>query len=57
MWNLKNNITAFIYETETDSQTQKTNIDIENQRENVARGEGSITSVGLTDTHHYIYNI
>ena len=40
MWNLKNNITAFIYETETDSQTQKTNIDIENQRENVARGEG-----------------
>ena len=48
MWNLKYNTNELIYETETDSQTQKT--DLPRDR----GGERWIGSLGLADTNYYI---
>ena len=51
MQNLKKNTNEFIYKTEIDSQTQKTNYGCHRGKEN---GEGKMRSLGLTDTHYYI---
>ena len=50
MWNLKNNTNESIYKTETDSQTQKTNLWLPKGK---GFGEGEIRSMGLTDTDYY----
>ena len=46
MWNLKYDTNKLIYETETDSDTEK--------RLPVAKGEGWIRSLGLADANYYI---
>ena len=50
MWNLKNNTNECIYKTETDSQTQKTDLWLPKGR---GRGEGQIRNMGLTGTNDY----
>ena len=50
MWNLKYDTNEVIYKTETDSQTQKTNLWLPKGK----GGEGYIRSLGLTDTHYYV---
>ena len=50
MWNLKNDTNELIYKTETDSQTQKTNLWL-------PKGEGvrdKLEVWGLTDTYYYV---
>ena len=52
MWNLENDTNKFLYKTETDSQTQTTNL-----RFTKGKGkEGQIRSLALTDTCYYIQN-
>ena len=51
MWNLKYDTNGLIYKTETGSQTQKTNLGLPKRK-----GGVQIRSLGLADTHHYIYN-
>ena len=53
MQNLKKDTNEVIYKTETDSQTQKTNYGCQRGKEN---GEGKMRSLGLTNTHYYIWN-
>ena len=48
MWNLKNNTDESVVKTETDSQTEKTNLWLPKGRK-----EGQIKSVGLTDINCY----
>ena len=51
MWNLKNNKNESIYKTETDLQTEKTNLRLPKGR---GKGEGQIRNMGLTDTNYYM---
>ena len=48
MWNLKYNTNELIYETETDSQTQRTDLVAKGER---GLGEGWIGSLGLADAN------
>ena len=48
MWNLKSDTNELIYETETDSQTRRT--DLPRGRE----GEGWTGSLGLADANYHI---
>ena len=48
MWNLKYDTNELIYKTETESQTQKTNLWLPKGK------EGQIRSMGLTDTKYSI---
>jgi len=49
----KNNTNDFIYKTEIDSQTWKTNLWLPKRTEG---DKGLIRSLGLTDTHYYREN-
>ena len=51
MWNLKNDTNELIWETETGSQTQETNLWLPKGK---GRGEEYIRKLGLTCTHYYI---
>ena len=51
MWNLKIDTNELIYKTETDSQTEKTNLWLP---EGKGGGEGYLRRLGLTYTHYYI---
>ena len=51
MWNLKYDTNELIYETETDSQTQKTNVWLPKGKQG---GEGYIRSLRLADTKYYM---
>ena len=51
MWNLKHD-KNFIYETETDSQTYRT--DLWFAKEEAGVEEGRIRSLGLADANYYI---
>ena len=53
MWNLKYNTSELIYETETDSQTWRTDLWLLRGR---GGGEEWIGSLGLADTNYYIQN-
>ena len=53
MWNLKYDTNEPNYETETDSQTQRTDLSLPRGRE---VGEGWIGSLGLVDANYYIEN-
>ena len=48
---IKNDTNGLIYKIETNSQTLRTNLP-----KGKGDGEGKIRSLGLTDTHYYIYN-
>ena len=50
MWNLKYDTNELIYETETDSQTQKTDLQLPGGEEGA--GEGWIGSLGLADANY-----
>ena len=50
MWNQKYDTNELIYKTETDSQTQKTNLWLPQRR---GCGEGQIRCIGLVDTNYY----
>ena len=50
MWNLKYDTNDLIYETETDSQTQRTDMWLPRGRE---LGEGWIGSLGLAEANKY----
>ena len=50
MWNLKYDIDELIHKTETDSQTEKTNL----QLPKGTAGEGKIRSFALVETNYYI---
>ena len=49
MWNLDYDTNELIYETETDSQTQKTNLWLPK-----GKGGNKFRDLGLTDTSYYI---
>ena len=49
MWNLKYDTHKLIYETETDSQTQRTDLRLPR-----GVGEGRIGSLGLVGANYYI---
>ena len=51
MWNLKYDTNELIYETETDSQTQRTDLELPRERE---FGERRTGSLGLADAGYYI---
>ena len=51
MWNLKYDTNEHIYETETDSQIQSTDLWLPRGR---GVGEGWIGSLGLADANYYI---
>ena len=51
MWNLKYNTNELIYKTETDSQTQRTDLWFPRGS---AVGEGRTASLGLVDANNYI---
>ena len=51
MWNRKYDTNELIYETETDSQTQKTDLWLPRGR---GAGEGWSGSLGLADANYYI---
>ena len=51
MWNLRYDTNELIHETETSSQTQRTNLWLPRGEE---VGEGRIESVGLTDANCYL---
>ena len=51
MWNLKQDTNEPIYRTETDSQTQRTDLGFPSGR---GDGEGWIDSLGLVDANQYI---
>ena len=51
MWNRKYDTNELIYETETDSQTQKTDLWLPRGR---GVGEGWSGSLGLADANYYI---
>ena len=53
MWNLKHDTNELIYETETDSQTQRTDMWLPRGRQD---GEGWIGCLGLADAKYYIQN-
>ena len=53
MWNLKYDINELIYETETDSQTQRTDLELPRERE---FGERRTGSLGLADANYYMQN-
>ena len=53
MWNLKYDTNELIYETETDSQTQRTDLELPRERE---VGERRTGSLGLADAGYYIQN-
>ena len=55
MWDLKYDTNELIYKTETDSQTQKTNLWLQKEK----GGRGQINQeFGLTDTNYYtVYKI
>ena len=52
-WNLKYDTNEFIYETETDSQTQRTELWLQRRR---GMEERQIESLGLADANYYIQN-
>ena len=60
MWNLKYDTNELIYETETDSQTQRTDLWLPRGRgvEGAGQGggEGWIGNLGLADANYYIWN-
>ena len=51
MWNLKYDTNEIIYETEIDSQTQKTNLQLPKGK---GGGERINQELGLADTNYYI---
>ena len=51
MWNLKYDTNELIYETETDSQTQRTDLELPRER---GAEEGRTGKVGLADVNYYI---
>ena len=52
MWNLKHDTNELIYETETDSYTQRTDLWLPRGR---GGGAGWIGSLGLPDANYYIH--
>ena len=50
MWNLKCNANESIYKIETDSETQRTNLQLPNGK---GKGEGQIRSMGIIDTNNH----
>ena len=54
MWNLKYDTNEHIYKTETDSQTQRTDLWLPRVRK---IGEGWIGSLALAEANYYIYYI
>ena len=53
MWNLKYGTNELIYKTETDSQTQRTDLWLPRES---GLGEGRSESLGLADAKYYIQN-
>ena len=51
MWSLKKNTNELIFKAETDSQTQKTNLQLPKGK---GVEEGKTSFLGLTDTHRYM---